>query len=95
LFVEGDGTLALDRDLQPVGALSARVSGYGGALDMLADAGLVRPAVAAAATTVLNLIAKIPNEGDPAEARMPITIQDRQFSVGPVNFFEFPRIPWE
>ena len=95
LFVEGDGTLALDRDLQPVGALSARVSGYSESFDVLVNAGMIRPTTAAAATTVLNLIAKSPIEGEPAEAKIPITIQERQLYVGPVNFFEMPRIRWE
>lgn len=95
LFVEGDGTLALDRDLQPVGALSARVSGYGEALDALVHADIIRPGVAAAATTVLSLIAKSPGEGQPPEAKVPITIQERHLSVGPVSFFELPLIQWE
>jgi hypothetical protein len=95
LFIEGDGTLALDRDLQPVGALSARVSGYSESLDALVGAGLLRPTAAAAATTVLNLISKTPAEGEPSEAKIPITIQDRHFYVGPVGFFEIPPIRWE
>lgn len=95
LFVEGDGTLALDRELQPMGALSARVSGYSESLDALVGAGLIRPTAAAAATTVLNLIAKAPAEGEPSEAKVPITIQDRYLYVGPVGFFEIPPIRWE
>lgn len=95
LFVEGDGTLALDRELQPVGALSARISGYGEALDTLVGAGFLRPTTAAAATTVLNLIAKSPAEGEASEAKVPITLQDRQLYVGPVKFFELPRFQWE
>ena len=90
----GDGTLALDADLQPVGAFTARISGFNAAADQLAQAGIVRRQDAAVAKVVLGVLAKSPPGGGPKQVEAPLTLQDRQLTIGPVSVMRVPPIRW-
>jgi hypothetical protein len=94
LGTEGEGTLALDSRLQPMGAFTARLSGYGPALDNLVEAEWVRPTEAAAAKVVLNIIAK-PGADGVSEVKVPLTVQDGLVSVGPAQLMALPPVRWE
>lgn len=95
LTLNGEGTVALDGMLQPVGAFTARMSGYNQALDQLASAGLVRPKDGALAKIVLGVLAKVPPGGGPKQIEVPLTLQDRVLSVGPISLLRVPEIRWE
>ena len=94
LGVQASGTLALDRNLQPIGALTARIDGFPGAIDALREAGIIRPRDAAVAKLVLGALARRPAGGGPRALRLPLSVQDRKLSAGPVPLMEIPEIRW-
>ncbi len=94
LGVQADGTLALDRNLQPIGALTARLEGFPGAIDALREAGIIRPRNAAVAKLVLGALAKRPAGGGPRTLSLPLSVQDRKLSAGPVPLMDIPEIRW-
>jgi hypothetical protein len=94
LDVQASGTLALDGDLQPIAALTARIRGFFATVDTLVGRGLVRSRDAAMAKVVLAALAKVPPEGGPPALSVPITIQERRFYAGPVALAELPRLDW-
>lgn len=95
LGLKGEGTLALDGDLQPIGAFTARISGFNDAVDTLVAGGAVRREDGALAKVVLGVLAKTPAAGGPKQVALPLTLQDRQLSVGPIPLLRVRRIDWE
>lgn len=88
LTATGDGTLALDRTLQPEGAMRLEVRGLPAALDALAARGLVDPRLAGTLAGVLASAAA-------ADAvPLPLTLQDRMLSVGPLPVARLPALVW-
>ena len=94
LGVQASGTLALDRNLQPIGALTARLEGFPGAIDALREAGIIRPRDAAVAKLVLGALARRPAGGGPRTLSLPLSVQDRKLSAGPVPLMDIPEIRW-
>ena len=95
LDVSGNGTLALDRELQPTGAMTLSVRGFETVIDTLVARGVIRPGPAATARTILGLMAKTPEEGGAPVLTAPLTVQNRKLFVGPVRLAELPAIVWE
>lgn len=94
LQFDGEGTLALDSDLQPVGAMRARIGGYRATVDALARAGLVRDRDAPSVKMVLGLVAGA-TPGGRNTITVPVTLQDRRLSIGPARLLRVPRITWK
>jgi len=93
ITVNADGTLALDKAMQPVGAFTARVEGFFEAVDALRAAGLVRARDAVTAKMVLGALSRRGEGGRPS-LTVPLTLQDRRLYAGPVPLVEFPEVPW-
>jgi hypothetical protein len=94
LGVQANGTLALDKELQPIGALTARIEGFFAAVDRLRQAGMIRSRDAAMAKLVLGAMAKRPAGGGSSSVSLPLTIQNRKLFAGPVTLAELPPIDW-
>ena len=94
LGVQASGTLAVDRNLQPIGALTARLEGFLGTIDALREAGIIRPRDAAMAKLVLGALARRPAGGGPRTLSLPLSVQDRKLSAGPVPLMDIPEIRW-
>jgi hypothetical protein len=94
LGVAGSGTLALDRELQPMGSLSTRVTGHSETLDAFAGSGMIRPNDAAAAKLALGLLSRRPPAGGPAYVDVPVTAQNGRLFLGPAALARLPRIEW-
>lgn len=92
--LNGNGTLALDQNLQPVGAFTARITGFNAAADQLVQAGIVRRQDAALAKVVLGVLAKSPPGGGPKQVEAPLTLQDQQLTIGPASVMRVPPIRW-
>lgn len=86
------GTVALDRDLQPLAALSIRIEGYRALLRTLVAQGWVKKSDAGAIRLGLDLVA---GAGRKDRLAMPLTIQDRRLSFGPISVTQLPRIDWD
>ena len=91
--VSGDGTLALDQKLQPVGAFSAVVRGYNEAIDAAVTRGVMTPAQGAAVKLWLGARAEKDEHG--SKVKLPLTIQDGFVSMGPIKLAQVPRIAWD
>lgn len=87
LAVDARGTLALDRGLQPEGALTADVTGLAETARALAAAGAVS-AGAAAALTLLQGAAG-------GTVSLPVTVQGRSLGVGPLRLLRLPPLRWD
>lgn len=94
LGLDGNGTMALDGRLQPIGAFSARVTGYGAALEQLIQAGLVKSSDGNIARMILGALGKVPAGGGPKQIEVPISVQDQRLSVGPIPLMRMPAILW-
>jgi hypothetical protein len=94
LLIDAGGTLALDGDLQPEGALSAIVTGQDAAVDLAVTAGTLQPQDAGIVKAVLGVLAKPGPNGEKA-ITVPLTVQQNQIYLGPAALGRVPRITWE
>ncbi len=87
-------TLALDEQLQPMGAGTAHLVGQNEAVDSLAAAHVITTNAATAAKAVLGLIARVPDGGGTPEADVPLTLQNRTVAVGRIPLLKMPVLVW-
>jgi hypothetical protein len=90
LGLSGNGTVALDEQMRPLGAGTAVIHGWDEALERLVQAGLVQPRQASIARVVLTAMSKPSPAG--AEVTVPLTAQDGRLSVGPVPVTRLPPV---
>ena len=95
LSLSANGTVALDQRLQPLVAMTARMTGFFETVDALTAANLVRSRDASMAKMVLGLLSKRPANGGPAVLELPLTVQDGVFYAGPAALGKVPELPWE
>jgi hypothetical protein len=94
LAVSGSGTLALDSDLQPMGAFSGAVEGYDELMSALVAAGRMKASDARLARIGLAMLAKAGPSGRPAITAS-FTIQNGEMYLGPAKLGPAPKIPWD
>ena len=94
LSVRANGTLALDAEMQPIGAFTAKIRGFFDLVDALQAKGLMRARDAVTAKVVLGVLSKRPESGGPPTLSLPVTIQDRKVYAGPVALTRLPPIRW-
>ena len=88
------GTIALDRELQPIGGFSGVIQGYDQILVALVQSGQMRAAEAGLARLALAMLAKAGPDGKPAITTA-LTIQSGQMFLGPAKLGKAPHIAWE
>jgi len=93
LGLSADGTLALDKDLQPLGAFSARVMGYDAILDALVASGGIRQNDASLARMGLSMMAQRGADGTP-QLKTPVTVQDGSIFLGPARLMKLAKVSW-
>lgn len=94
LELAGDATLALDGNMQPEGAGTARIRGYGETIDALIAQGLMKPKAGTLAKAALGLMAKTPAEGGAKVLTVPLTIENKVLYAGPIALLKLPTIVW-
>jgi hypothetical protein len=94
IAVTGNGTLALDKAAQPIGAFSLRLRGLVEAIEMLQARGIVASGVTATARTLWGVFARRPADGGPPAIDLPLTVQDQLVSLGPLVLAKLPKIEW-
>ena len=94
LRINANGTVALDSDMQPIGAFTGQMRGFNQTVDAFAEAGALSPAHAITAKLLLNGLAKSGEVGGAPEITVPLTVQDRHLYVGPVELLKVPPIAW-
>jgi len=94
LDLSATATLALDEQLQPMGAGSARMVGYAETLDALASHAAISRSAATAAKAVLSLLASAPDDGSAPDVEVPLTLQYRTLSMRQVPLVRLPELDW-
>jgi hypothetical protein len=95
-----EGTLALDRDLQPMGALTAELTGFAAAIDTLVATGWVKAKQGQTAKTVLAGLSprkpgELPASAATATVKLPISLHDRFVHLGPFRLVPLPAVIWQ
>ncbi|MSO97194.1 MAG: DUF2125 domain-containing protein [Rhodospirillaceae bacterium] len=94
LSISASGTVAVDSNLQPIGALSAKFRGFFETVATLASQGLVRSSEASMARIVLGLLSRKPDAGGPPEINLAVTVQNQKLYTGPLPLLDLPRVEW-
>ena len=94
LGVSANGTLALDRKLQPMAAFSSGIEGFGAILKALVAADWLTEEQAALVQIALTSLSK-PGPGGRPQITAPFTIQNGKMYLGPARIGPAPRIVWE
>lgn len=94
LGLQTNGTFALDAALQPIAALTAKVTGFFETVDQLRARGLVADRQATMAKVILGVLAKRPADGGPPTLNAPLTVQESTLYVGPVALAKLPPVRW-
>lgn len=95
LTLEGDGTLALDKNLLPIAPFGLKAKGVFETVDALSQAGLIDTANALPVKLALAVLAKEPPDPQTGLMRLPLTLQGRDLFIGPARVARLPRLPWE
>ena len=93
LRLNGKGTVALDRDLQPILSSSCSIRGLSDAIDALSARGMIRAKDGAVAKLVLGLLSRPAADGV-AELTAPVSVENRTVYVGPAALFKLPELSW-
>jgi hypothetical protein len=94
LGLTASATLALDDQLQPMGAGTSHIIGYATTLDALAKNGVLSRSAVIAAKAVLSLLAGSPDDNAPSEVDVPLTLQYRTLSMRQVPLVRLPELDW-
>ncbi|PKU26190.1 DUF2125 domain-containing protein [Telmatospirillum siberiense] len=93
LALSGKGTLALDSDMQPMLASTCDIRGLFAAIDALVRGGVIRGQDAGMVKLAFGLLMKPGKDGEKTLS-MPVTIQNRVLSIGPVKLLDLPVVTW-
>ena len=94
LRLAGSATVALDGQLQPMGAATARVVGHAETLDALVSARLLAARGAQAAKAVLALMAQPAADGGAPMVEVPFSLQNRTLALGRIPLVRVPELVW-
>jgi len=85
----GEGTLALDESLQPLGALTLRALGVTETVDLLASQGLLDERNAKTAKIMVQGLAK-PNDAGRLQVDLSLSLQQGYLWLGPIKLARLP-----
>jgi hypothetical protein len=94
LRVRGDGTLALDSQMQPVGAFVVKVGGVFATVDALYNKGLIPIGTSFATKIALGVLSKKSEDGGNSYLNMSLTLQDRTLYAGTLKLLKLAPIQW-
>lgn len=91
LNVDATGTLALDRELRPIGAFRAEVVGYRELMDAMEGVGTLGRSEAQMAGAALDFMARTDDDGTRRLA-VDVSMQNGMLSVGPIPVIPLPPV---
>ncbi len=94
LTIAGNGTLALDRDLQPEGAMTVDVAGIDEMIGLLKRTGTIDVVQELALRAALALGIGGSAAGD-GRIRFPVSLQQRTLRIGSLRVVKLPPVRWE
>ncbi len=96
LELVAEGTTSLDDNLQPMAAFSARLSGLDKTLQAFVDAGWMDQKIARLTRLGLGFLFETMEGADETtQHRLPVTLQNGQFFLGPIAVSKVPQVSWE
>lgn len=94
LGIAAGGTMALDQNLQPEGAFTAKIEGFFQVMEILRAQGIMREGDAVMATMALSALSKRPKDGGTPFMNVSVTVQESELSVGPLKIMKMPQFDW-
>jgi hypothetical protein len=94
LALETSGTMALDEDMQPLGAMRASIVDHDALIDACVAAGLLQPKAAPLVKLVLDVLAK-PGPDGHKRLTAPVTVQAQKVLIGDLEIAQIPRVEWK
>ncbi len=95
LAVSGNATLALDAQMQPMGAGVLRASNPEGTLAALRESGMIGERAELAAKALLALMSHPPADDGRPGVDLPVTLQDRRLSISRFGVARLPPVAWQ
>jgi len=95
LKFSGNGTVALDSRLQPIAALSAKVSGYMATINSMVISGIIKPSLGMVLSFAASALANKRGGLNQEQIRISLTVQDGFLHLGPIKIMKIPNINWE
>lgn len=95
--LSGTATLSLDGGLQPIGAGTAHIAGYGDALDALVMFGWLAEQPSTLAKVILTQMSRPSANAAPGAAmvaEIPVILQNRVLSVHQIKLLRMPALAW-
>jgi hypothetical protein len=93
-LVRSDGTVALDGNLQPVGAFTAKVTGFFELLDSLRLIGWIKSKDSVTAKVTMSAFFKKDETGGPPSLNLSISAQDGKIFAGQHKLADMPSVNW-
>lgn len=92
--LEGNGSLSLDQELQPLAALSVKLYGIDPVLNVMVQNNMIHKSIVPIIKTALSLLKE--NNGNHQENayQIPISIQDRELSLAGIPIIKLDPINW-
>jgi hypothetical protein len=94
LRVWGDGTVALDSKMQPIGAFAVKAGGVFETVDALYNQGLIPMGTLFATKIALGVLSEKSVDGDSSYLNMALTLQDRTLYAGTVELLKILPVRW-
>jgi len=94
LRVRGDGTVALDSKMQPVGTFAVKADGVFETVDALYNQGLIPIRTSFATKIALGVLSKKSVDGEMSYLNMALTLQDRTLYAGTVKLLKIDPVRW-
>ncbi|MCP5364356.1 MAG: DUF2125 domain-containing protein [Hyphomicrobiales bacterium] len=94
LDVVGAGTVALDNDVQPMGAMAARMRGFNETVAALSAADIISAQMAQTFHSILGMLSRSGQPGPNPEVTIPFSLQNRVLSAGPIPLVKIPHLRW-
>ena len=92
--IRSDGTVALDGNLQPVGAFTAKLKGFFEIVDALHAVGWISGKDSVTAKLVTGAFFQKDENGGPPSLNLAISIQDQKIYTSQVKLADMPPISW-
>ena len=94
LELETAGTMALDKELQPIGSLTAQVQGYAEAIDAMRVSGMISGGDAFGAKLLLGALSKADPSTGKSGLSIPLSLQQKTLHAGPIALAKIPSVIW-
>ncbi|MEQ8665543.1 MAG: DUF2125 domain-containing protein [Rhodospirillales bacterium] len=94
LSLSGDGTVSLDENLQPLGAITVNAKGYGLVIDMLAERGKLSVNNIGTLKAFLDMFAKVDSTDGLRVLTAAFSLQGGKVFMGPFELGAVPSVRW-